>query len=200
MSFYKDHKTGLPLTVYRGECNHPDVSYPKHYPKAMYFGDLETAHHYANHPNTGDYYTSRIYPAHLVMKRLFINQPTDPFLDLQIIINRLGRNEALRVAKRFAKAIEDTNNWVDNINAENSYKGVEDYLSSPQGDVSKLYFLAYKYFDSLIEVIHLRKLGYDSAIFAGSGKGSAGKPEYCVFDIKQVYSTISNSFLDKRGL
>lgn len=187
-----------PLTFYRGEVEHTSISKPRSYPRALYFGDLATAHHYAGYPEvSGDYKTGRIYPAHLVLNRPFINQPNDPFLDMQVLVNRLGREEAIRIAKRFATYIEETDNWRNEVNKSGKYVSVEHYLSCIKSDVIHLYFQAHRFFDSQMEVNKLRRLGYDGAIHAGSGVGSAGKAEYCVFNIEQVYSTVSKSFLSK---
>lgn len=193
--FLKDAQ-GKPLTVYRGECANADIHEPKGNLRCLYFGNIETANNYATPNKTGcEYHGPRIFPAHLVIKRPFMNEPTNPFLDLQLVINRLGRAEAERIAIRFAKWIEETDQWA-RINKERRYKGVEDYLRSPMGDVSQLYFQAFVFFQSFMEVGRLSRLGYDGAIHRGSGWGSAEKPEYCVFSRKQVYLTISQSFLE----
>jgi hypothetical protein len=197
VTFYKGGEL-LPLTLYRGEVDHPSVSKPHSFPRALYFGDLETAHAYSDYlENSGDYKTSRIYPVHIVLKRPFINQPEDPFLDMPEIVSRLGLEEARRIAKRFAKYIEETDQWRYRVNSEGRYDGVEHYLACPRSDVNNLCFQAYRFFDSQMEVNRLRRLGYDGAIHAGSGSGSAGKPEYCVFNIEQVFSIPGQSFLSK---
>lgn len=196
MPFYKD-QDGKYLKLYRGECNHPHHKVPKAFPRAMYFGELSTANVYSEfETNSGDYYTSRVFEVYLVLNRPFINQPKDPFLEMGWVANCLGLSEARRIAIRFAKYIEETDNWQLEINPEKKFKGVADYINSPIGDVTKLYFQAYRFFDSLMEVRRLRQLGYDGAIHAGSGVGSAHRPEYCVFDQKQVYFTASKTFLD----
>lgn len=196
MPFYKG-QDGKHLKLYRGECNHPHYKVPKAFPRAMYFGELSTAEAYSEYETqTGDYYTSRIFEVHLVLNRPFIDQPQDPFLEMGAVAQRLGLSEARRIAIRFAKYIEETDNWQLEINPDKKYKGVADYIHAPIGDVTKLYFQAYRFFDSLMEVRRLKLLGYDGAIHAGSGSASEGKVEYCVFDQKQVYFTASKSFFD----
>lgn len=188
-----------PLTLYRGEIEHAVTSTPRRKGlRALYFGDVEVANHYSGY-YAQDYIdkTGRIYPAHLVLRKPFITQLQDPFLEMRDVTNRLGRVEALRIALRFSKYIEETDNWQTDINKSGNYDNVEQYLRDIRSDVCRLYFQAHRFFDSHMEVSKLRRLGYDGAIHGGSGIGSAGKTEYCVFSFEQVYSTVSKSFLDK---
>lgn len=197
MPFFKG-LDGEPLKLYRGECNHPGYDYPKSFPRAMYFGDLETAHAYSEYDKTsGDYYTSRIYPVHLILERPFVNQPGDPFLCMSWVAQLLGKSEARRIAIRFAKYVEETDNWQYSLNLDDKWPSVAAYVNSDSDAVLNLYFQAHRFFDSLMEVGRLRKVGFDGAIHGGSGTGSAGKAEYCVFSRNQVFSTTSKSFLSK---
>lgn len=196
MPFYKG-PDGQPLKLYRGECTHPGYDTPKSNLRALYFGDVETANAYSEVDSTsGNYYTSRVYPVHLVLERPFIVTPEDPFLLLKDVAERLGGSEACRIAIRFAKYVEETDQWSERLNPNKNFKGVADFLYQG-GDVKDLYFQAHRFFDSLMEVNRLRMVGYDGAIHGGSGQGSAGKAEYCVFSRKQVYLTASKSFLGK---
>lgn len=196
MPFYKG-PDGKPLRLYRGECAHPHHDVPKSNLRALYFGDVNTANIYSDATtNSGNYYTSRVFPVHLILERPFINQPNDPFLELSHVRGTLGINEAKRIAIRFAKWVEETDQWRDRVNNNNKYKGVADYLTKG-GSVDLLYFQAYRFFDSLMEVNRLRKRGYDGAIHRGSGIGSADTTEYCVFSRNQVYFTASQTFLGK---
>jgi hypothetical protein len=193
MPFYKG-PDGQALRLFRGECTHPAYDTPKSNLRALYFGDIDTANIYSEvDSTTGNYYTSRVYPVHLVLDRPFIDQPDDPFLELSDVAERLGKGEAKRIALRFAKYIEETDNW---RKLSMYFRSVPEYLSE-RDDLSKLYFQAHRFFESLMEVNRLRKLGYDGAIHGGSGHGSAGKAEFCVFDRKQVYFTASKTFLGK---
>lgn len=196
MPFYKG-PDGKPLRFFRGECAHPNQETPKSYLRALYFGNIRTANIYADTDrNSGNYYTSRIYPVHLILNRPFINTPTGAFLELGHIRRELGKSEAHRIAIRFARYIEETDNWRDRINPNNNFKGVAHYLHEG-GVVEDLYFQAYRFFASLMEVNRLRKCGYDGAIHQGSGFGSAHAVEYCVFSRNQVYFTTSQTFLNK---
>lgn len=196
MPFYKG-PDGKPLRLYRGECAHPNHETPKSYLRALYFGNVDVANVYANpNKNSGDYYTSRVYPVHLILERPFINQPLDPYLELSHVRNELGLSEARRIALRFASFIEETDQWRVRLNPDNKYKGVADYLNQG-GSLDKLYFQAYQFFKSFMEINRLRRSGYDGAIHRGSGVGSAHEVEYCVFSRAQVYFTTSQTFLGK---
>lgn len=196
MPFYKG-PDGKPLRLYRGECAHPNHETPKSYLRALYFGNVDVANVYAGgDSNTGDYYTSRLFPVYLILDRPFIDQPLDPFLEMRHVRLTLGLGEAKRIAIRFAKYIEETDNWRERVNPDNKYKGVADYLHQG-GSIDELYFQAHRFFDSLMEINRLRKRGYDGAIHRGSGCGSADAVEYCVFSRNQVYFTTSQTFLGK---
>lgn len=196
MPFYKG-PDGKALRLFRGECAHPNHETPKSYLRALYFGNVDVANVYAGgDSNTGDYYTSRVFPVYLILDRPFIDQPLDPFLEMRYVRLTLGLGEAKRIAIRFAKYIEETDNWCERVNPDNKYKGVADYLHQG-GSVDELYFQAHRFFDSLMEINRLRKRGYDGAIHRGSGIGSADTTEYCVFSRNQVYFTTSQTFLGK---
>lgn len=196
MPFYKG-PDGQYLRLFRGECAHPHHKTPKSNLRALYFGTVETANIYAESTtNSGNYYTSRVFPVHLILERPFINQPDDPYLELGHVRMLLGGSETKRIAIRFAKFIEETDNWRERQNPNNNFKGVADFLYQG-GSVDDLYFQAYRFFDSFMEINRLRKLGYDGAIHRGSGRGSADATEYCVFSRKQVYFTTSKTFLGK---
>lgn len=191
--FLKDAE-GNPLTLYRGECNHPHQIEPFYRMRRIYFGSLKTAEIYADTvENDGNYYTSRIFPVHLLMANPFINQPQGAFLELEHITATLGSIDAQRIALRFSKYIEETDNWRDRINANNKYADVKAYLLAGE-DINNLYFQAYRFFDSVFEIRRLVQAGYDGAIHAGSGHGSAGEVEYCVFNRAQVYFKPGKSF------
>lgn len=197
MPFYKG-PDGNALRLYRGSCSHPNQDTPRAYLRALYFGDVDTANIYAEATvNSGNYYTSRVYPVHLVLERPFINQPNDPFLELGYVADLLGIGEAKRIAIRFAKYIEETDNWQYTINPGGEWSSVAAYVNSDPDAVKYLYFQAHRFFDSFMEINRLRRLGYDGAIHRGSGSGSADATEYCVFSRSQVYFTASKTFLGK---
>lgn len=191
--FIKD-ADGNPLTLYRGECNHPHQTEPFYRMRRIYFGSLRTAEAYAEtNNNDGHYYTSRIFPVHLLIANPFVNQPKDAFMELSHIVATLGSVDAQRVALRFSKYIEETDNWRYKINADNKYDTVKDYLLAGE-DINNLYFQAYRFFDSVFEIRRLVQAGYDGAIHAGNGRGSEGEVEYCVFTRPQVFFKSDKTF------
>ena len=127
------------------------------------------------------------------MANPFINQPQGAFLEFEHITATLGSIDAQRIALRFSKYIEETDNWRDRINANNKYADVKAYLLAGE-DINNLYFQAYRFFDSVFEIRRLVQAGYDGAIHAGSGHGSAGEVEYCVFNRAQVYFKPGKAF------
>lgn len=187
MSFLKDDN-GIALTVYRGECTSPDRDFPHAKTRAIYFGDREIANRYAT-PNkhNGLFDTPRIYPANLWIGKLFLNQPNNPMLELNMLVSRLGYPEARRIAERFSGSIEETDQWRYRINQDGKFSSVREYLRDPMGSLCQLYFQAFHFFESDAEVSRLQRLGYGGAIHGGNGYGSEGKAEYCVFSKKQIH-------------
>jgi len=175
---------------YRGEVSHPDTNHLRSRTRAFYFSLIEVANRYAEpaQANAGWADTPRIYPVRLSMKKPFVNQPTDPFLELSDLAARLGLLEAMRIARKFSTWIEATDQWKDRVNASGCYPNVDDYLNCRDGKLSLLYFQAYPFFADSEEVGKLIDRGYDGAIHAGNGYGSEGFPEYCVFNATQIKS------------
>lgn len=178
------------LVVYRGEFALPGIDSIMSWGKAIYFGTQRTANIYAEIPNKPAYIkagcTPRVYPCRLIIHKLFINQPKNPFLELDEFAERFGVERAVTVANKFSEHIEYTNNWTDTINPDGRYFGVKDYLACNSDNVKNLYFTAYRYLSDDTEIYWLQSMGYDGAIHQGSGHGSAHEPEYCVFDERQI--------------
>lgn len=175
------------MVVYRGEFAHPDSVYAQSRGKALYFGPIDVANCYAERvSNRGSEVTPRIYPAVLVIERPFINEPTDPFLELSHVEAMLGTVEARRIAIKFRRFIEETDQWTERLNASGYYSGVAAFIMDQPQRLSDLYFQTYRFLQDDHEVELLIKAGFDGAIHAGSGHGSAERPEYCVFDSTQV--------------
>jgi hypothetical protein len=175
---------------YRGEVSHPDTNHLRSKTRAFYVACIEVANRYADPTQTkaGLEDTARIYPLRISMKKPFVNQPNDPFLELSDVAARLGLLEAMRIARKFASWIEATDNWKQKINRVGYYKDVDHYLRCKDGQLSKLYFQAYPFFADTEEVEKLIERGYDGAIHRGNGYGSADFPEYCVFNPTQLRS------------
>lgn len=175
---------------YRGEVSNPDTNHLRSRTRAWYFAGVEVANRYADPANTkaGLEDTARIYPCHITMKKPFVNQPQGAYLELSDVAARLGLLEAMRIARKFAKWIEATDQWKGRINRVGYYRDVDHYLRCKDGELSKLYFQAYPFFADTEEVEKLVVRGYDGAVHAGNGYGSEGFPEYCVFDPRQIRS------------
>lgn len=175
---------------YRGEISSPDTNHLRSKTRAFYFSLVEVANRYADPAmdKAGPEDTPRIYPVRLSMKKPFINQPNDPFLELSDVAARLGLLEAMRIARKFASWIEATDNWKGRINRVGYYRNVDHYLKCKDGELSKLYFQAYPFFADVEEVEKLIERGYDGAVHRGNGYGSADFPEYCVFNTTQIRS------------
>lgn len=179
-----------PVIAHRGEygLNTNDTKYHTRQ-GSLYFGNLAVAYHYAYHPNyPGDVVQSpRVYCSSLTIKNPFINTPKDPYLEMKDVLFNLGKSEALRIAVKFAKYIEETDNWRQNFTEECGFTSVIDYLKFTDGqDIDAgLYFTAHRFFDDVEEVENLKIMGYDGAIHGGTGE-SAGHVEYCIFDESQA--------------
>ena len=181
-------ENGQPLIVFRGEYGEPEGdSFQSRLP-SLSFGTLRAANIYALHPNNSrDVPVSpRIYPAYLKMERPFLENRADTFLDLSVVDDSLGREEALRIARKFSAAIQSTDNWASNFSRGGS---VDMLLQSDPSNVRELYFDAYALFDDLAEVQRLTKLGYDGAIHIGNGE-TAFEIEYKVFRVENARSAL----------
>lgn len=183
---------GAPLLVFRGEHGVRDDNFVQCRVATISFGTLEAAVTYATKPNT---YSDnppkdpRVLPAFLSLRRPFINDPDDPFVDLGMVQKVLGYEEALRVGRKFADAIENTNNW-EAISeglrtAKTPNPTVRGWLRKRPEDITKLYFDAYDYFDDAVEISKLRAQGFDGMIHAGTSE-TLGQHEYKVFYPAQV--------------
>lgn len=177
------HADGHPILVFRGEhgrrtrrrfqCRHAAIS----------FGDVETAIAYAEDPNDHrDRVASpRVLPAYLDIRKPFVVNTGDPFIDLSKIAAALGRDEAVRLAIKFEDDIRNTGHWMENVEADS----VEEFLKTSPERLGELYFLIHRYLDDAEEVARLKAAGFDGAIHCGFGD-NATDPEYKVFDEGQV--------------
>lgn len=184
--------SGGPLTVYRGEHGAGVGNKFQTRNGSLSFGDRDTANLYAMEPNVdAQAVAPRVTPAYLQMRNPFMKETSDPYIELSLIRKNLGDQEARRIAHKYASHIENTSNWIEEINGQNKYTGVKDYLSqNPQG-VDNLYFLAHPFFDNKYEVASMRRAGYDGAIHGGYGD-NGGEAEYRVFHQDQYWPAIGN--------
>jgi hypothetical protein len=155
--------------------------------------DAKVASVYAEEPNnrTLDAWAQapRVTKVYLRIENPIVDTPDDPFIGMDVIEKALGRSEAIRIAKKFAESIENTNNWEER-GLDCGYKTVADFLEKNPDRVGELYFDAFNYLDDAEEVAKLKAAGYDGAIHGGSGE-SADAVEYKVFSPNQVASAYS---------
>lgn len=132
-----------------------------------------TAHYYAIHPldGLGIVENPRIVVATLDCKNYFQMTPTDPFLELGEVEAKLGRVEALRIARKFKDWIVDTNLWEDMTVSEHAqYPGytIDRWLDTHPDRLEELYFQAYPFYDDPEEVAMLVAAGFDGAAYGGN--------------------------------
>lgn len=182
---------GNPLVVYRGEHGKTKKQFQTHL-GSLSFGTAKSASVYATDPNqAGDEpHSPRVSPVYLRIEKPIVDTD-DPFIGLATIKERLGPQEARRIAIKFAADIENTNNWQDEINGEGQYESVLDFINKNPKELGKLYFDIYLLLDDPKEVAKLKREHFDGAICGGSGE-TFDEKEYRVFDIKQVKSAIGN--------
>ena len=180
-----DH--GLPLLVYRGEHSQkPDGAVFHSRGNSLTFGSLAAAELYSTRPNHVDDASAispRIIPAHLRMSNPISVTPDDPFIELGLLAEKLGFEEATRIAVKFSDCVQNTGMWEDEYSA--SFANVATLLASKPEALSTLYFNAYEYLDDADEVDRLKEAGFDGAIHMGNGATHA-EVEYRVFDARQA--------------
>ena len=196
------NESGDPLIVYRGE--HGNTNNISSVEKEKYgdffqtrlgslsFGSLEAANTYAQYPNNKNdsAESPRVIPAYLSIKKPFINEKEDPFVDFSYIADKLGKNVALKFAKKHSEYIENTDNWYEKFADE--FSNVDDLLKTSPENVTDLYIDGYPLFDDVEFVDILKKNGYDGAIIGGNGE-TAMEAEYRVFSKDQVRSLYGNA-------
>lgn len=181
---------GQPLVVYRGEHG-VGAGQVQSREGSIAFGSKAAASTYAESPNRhGEIAAApRVTPAYLSIKRPFLNDAEDPFVDVARIARALGPTEAKRVAIKFASDIENTNAWQENF--ADKYTSVKDLVKQAPERINDLYFDAFKYLADPKEVALLKQKGFDGAIHGGNGE-TALEPEYKVFDTSQIKSALGN--------
>ena len=184
---------GQPLVVYRGEHGESDEDFHSRSP-VLSFGNAETASHYAEWPNNRGLdqiaRRPRVIPVYLKITNPIINDKEDPFMDLGPVVDALGRDEAIKYAKKHEQSIYGTNNWDENYSHQ--YASVEDLLAEKPDEVRNLYGNAYDFLDDPELIGALKAKGFDGAIHAGYGENH-DDVEYKVFDKSQAKSAIGNA-------
>lgn len=181
---------GRPLKVFRGEHGEGHGGQIQSRLGSISFtAEREVAEIYAREPNDRTLDASakepRILEAYLDIRKPVVNDPDDPFVDFAMIEEALGRSEALAAMREFAGYVENTGNWMDEINPGRRFDGVADFLDQFPDRAGELYFDAYPLFDSPDWVAKFKAAGFDGAIHGGNGE-SALTTEYKVFSPDQV--------------
>lgn len=179
---------GQPVVVYRGEHGaSTDLIHAR--TRAVSFGSAAAASDYAQHPNQrGDVAVApRVIAAYLAIANPVIDNRDDPFIEMGTIVDKLGRDKAERISRRFAGHIENTGNWIEGFSHD--YDSVEHLLDLEPDRITDLYLDAYPVFDDDEVVGWFAQAGYDGAIHLGNGI-TALEPEYKVFDHAQIHCAI----------
>lgn len=183
---------GRPLVVYRGEHGAP-MALPgerlfQSRLGSISFGSAEAASFYALEPNNRNDrpVAPRVYPVVLSITNPIINNPDDPFIDLRAIEAALGQEHALRIARKFAHAVQNTNCW-EEMSAELGVTTIEEAAQKHPGRLMDAYFDVFHLLDDPDEVRLLMEHGFDGAIHIGNGE-TADELEYRIFDESQALS------------
>lgn len=184
-------KQGMPLAVYRGEHGAYVDGRPQSKLGTYSFTDNpDSASTYAMEPNDHRMTAQapRVVKAYLSIKNPIFFGQDDPFLELSWLVEKLGFQEAIRIARKFSDRIEYTGNWMDDEDGNfTGYDSVGAFLDDHPDKVNLLYFDAYHFLDDMDEVRLLIEKGFDGAAHIGNGVTS-GNMEYRVFHPEQIRS------------
>lgn len=187
-------ESGSPLMVYRGEHGAINEKKPgfQSILGSLSFGSQNAACMYAEHPNYSRIVpeSPRVYPAYLIIKKPFVTDADDPFVDFSHLEKQLGVDVAIKFFTKFAGHAENTNNWADEINESNEFSGVGDFLRQHPERGGELYANLWPFLDDQEFIELLKAKGFDGAIYAGSGETML-EAEYRVFDESSVIYALS---------
>lgn len=179
---------GKPLLVHRGE--HGDVADLSTKVGSLTFSDWEAAKTYATEPNDQNdtVKDSRIHHAYLKLENPIFKDPDDPFVDLNVLEAKMGKDFLILVAKKHGDWITETNAWEENGQDKyeaGDYKSVVDFLNKNPDTLDKLCVQIYPLLDDEELVKKMEAKGYDGAIH-GSTAETLDSMEYRVFDKNQI--------------
>lgn len=193
---------GEPLIVYRGEHGLLDEENPGLQTRlgSLSFGSAAAASTYAQHPNVRGMTAEspRVYPAFLIINNPFTTEH-DPFLDFSHVEKKLGRDIALHFFDRYADHAEHTDNWASEINGDDKFTGVREFLKLHPERAGELYASIYPFLDDPEFSEILKAKGFDGAIYGGCGE-NALEPEYRVFEESSVIYALSKEIALKPNL
>lgn len=128
-------------------------------------------------------------PAYLRIERPLVDSPDDPFIDLALIADSLGGEQAWRIARKFCAAVQTASTWSNGL-ADHYGGDFARFLAEANEDhLRGLCVEAAVLLNDAVEVDLLSAAGFDGAIVGGSGQ-YAGGPEYRVFSANQVLPAI----------
>lgn len=179
-------KSRVQHVVYRGEHGQaPGQGLHSKLGSLTFSQDPAIASTYALSPN--DYrdqvIAPRVIPAFVRITNPIVDNPDDPFMDLGPLMVKLGRDEVVRIALKFAAHLEHTNFWDEDLAP--IYGSIASLIQQAPERLAELYMDAYPYLDDPDEVQRLKAAGYDGAIHGGNGE-SALTQEFRAFSEEQV--------------
>ncbi|KPC17171.1 hypothetical protein [Pseudomonas amygdali] len=137
----------------------------------------------------------RVYPVYLIINKPFTTEQ-DPFLDFTLVEKKLGRDIALHFFERYADHVENTDNWASEINGDDKFTGVREFLKLHPERAGELYASIYPFLDDPEFSDILKAKGFDGAIYGGCGE-NALEPEYRVFEESSVIYALSKDMAPK---
>lgn len=186
----------LVFTAWRGEHGpgYDPLLGPKAYRfqsrlASLSFGPERVARHYAVCPNMpkidGMNGTSpRLIEAELTINRPIIFNKDDPFVEMADLIHKIGEQNAQTIALAHAPWFYQTNLWMSEISK--LYPDMDSLLDHKPELLKTLYVQIYPLLDDTMVINTLRTLGFDGAIYPGSGP-FPDELEYRVFDAQQIH-------------
>ena len=171
--------------VYRGEYGSKAVLKTQ-LGSLTFVDDDRVARVYAKTPNRPRDVNKqpKLITAKVTVKCPFIDTPKDPFIEFKDIRNQLGPTHAIRIARKFASSIMETDAWAA-LAKKHRVNTLDEYLALPDATTRKLCMQAYRYFDDPEEVKVLVKHHFDGAIYRGSGE-SMDCVEYRIFNCDNI--------------
>ncbi len=182
---------GKPLVVYRGQ--HSGEGELQSRLPSLTFSTADAASTYATIPNNRADTPAApvVFPSYLSIQKPIINDPDDPYIDLSVIEDALGRDTVIALARSQASDLEQTGAWEDGFSQE--FADIDDVIERAPERLGELPVLAFKVLDDPELVERLRAAGFDGAVHAGVGQ-TFESPEYRVFGEAQVQSVFSRSY------
>jgi GNAT superfamily N-acetyltransferase len=183
---------GNPIVVYRGEHGEGDDQLQTMLGTYTFTEDAEVANQYAVDPNDSSMtpLAPKVIPAYLSIQNPILVNYNDPFIDIHVLVDKLGRETAEKFTRKHGDWIRNTDNWHENYSQK--YRSVNELLDAEPDALGKLYLDAYPLLDDAEFIQAAKDAGFDGAIHIGNG-ASAASLEYRVFSPEQIKSAIGNN-------